>query len=99
MIQGNGVLPFGTDTAIAAKQQPSGIVVTTNAQGEAAVPFQLGQRSGTGNHRVRASAVGFPHAYFHASATQVPVNYWASSTATTNALPSVNPYPNPSPLR
>jgi hypothetical protein len=51
--EGDGLLQPGTDS------EGNGAVVTTNAQGQAQVMFKLGSRAGTGNHKVKARAVGF----------------------------------------
>lgn len=62
--QGDGVVGAGT------QDQGQGTLVQTDAQGVAATPFKLGTRAGTGNQRVRATAVGFDgEALFYASAT------------------------------
>jgi hypothetical protein len=52
VIQGDGVLHNGADLG-------QGILVKTGTDGIAAVPFTVGTRSGEGNQRVRATAVGF----------------------------------------
>lgn len=63
VIQGDGVVAPGTlDESQAA-------LVTSDADGLAQITFKLGTRSGTGNHKVRARAVGFDgEVVFYASA-------------------------------
>lgn len=63
VIEGDGVLQPDTE------DQGNGALATTNADGVASVNFKLGSRAGTGNHQVRARAVGFDgEIVFHASA-------------------------------
>jgi len=65
--QGDGVV--GVGTAVEAQ----GVLVQTDANGVAQTSFRLGSRSGNGNHRVRAKAVGYDgEVVFHASATTNP---------------------------
>ena len=64
VIQGSGILGIGTDLV------GRGVVVKTDALGIASTKYQLGQRSGTGNHKVRARVVGYDdEIIFYASAT------------------------------
>ncbi len=61
--EGDGVVGAGST------DQGQGTLVQTDAQGVAASSFKLGSRSGTGNQRVRATAVGFDgEVLFYASA-------------------------------
>lgn len=62
--QGDGVVGAGT------ADEGQATLVQTDAQGVAATAFKLGTRAGTGNHRVRATSVGFDgEVQFYASAT------------------------------
>lgn len=64
VIQGSGIL--GINTLLTGR----GVVVKTDALGVASTKYQLGQRSGTGNHKVRARVVGYEdEIIFYASAT------------------------------
>ncbi|MCK4492986.1 MAG: carboxypeptidase-like regulatory domain-containing protein [Methylococcales bacterium] len=68
VIQGDGVVGLGDN-------EGRGIVVKTDEKGIASTTFKLGSRSGTGNHRVRAKAVGFDgEVIFQASANVKPGN-------------------------
>ncbi len=61
--EGDGIVGAGT------ADQGQGVLVQTDTQGVAATVYQLGSRAGTGNQRVRATAVGFDgEVLFHASA-------------------------------
>ncbi|MDH5445719.1 MAG: carboxypeptidase-like regulatory domain-containing protein [Gammaproteobacteria bacterium] len=65
--QGDGVVGAGTST------ESQGVLVVTDANGVAQTSFKLGSRSGNGNQRVRARAVGYDgEVVFHASATTNP---------------------------
>lgn len=65
--QGDGVLTVGTDAPA------RGALAVTDGNGVAQADFQLGSRSGNGNHRVRATAVGFDaEVVFYASADTNP---------------------------
>ena len=62
--EGDGLLQPGTNA------EGNGAVVTTDANGQAQVNYQLGSRAGTGNHQVTAKAVGYiGNVQFHQSAT------------------------------
>lgn len=64
VIQGSGILDMGSS------QEGRGVLVQTDANGFAQTTFELGQRSGTGNHKVRARVVGYDdEVVFYASAT------------------------------
>lgn len=69
VIQGDGAVGVGTD------DEGQGVLVKTDASGVASTQFKLGARSGQGNHRVRAKAVGFDsEVVFYASANTSPGN-------------------------
>lgn len=64
VIQGSGILMPGDDL------QGQGFVAVTDANGQASVTYQLGQRAGAGNHKVRVRVVGIKdEALFYASAS------------------------------
>ncbi len=69
VIQGDGVAGAGSD------DEGQGVLTKTDAEGIASVNFKLGSRSGQGNHRVRAKAIGFDgEVVFYASAETNPGN-------------------------
>ena len=69
VIQGDGVAGAGT------ADESQGVLTKTNAEGIASTIFKLGSRSGKGNHKVRAKAVGFDsEVVFYASAETNPGN-------------------------
>lgn len=69
VIQGDGIAGVGTD------DEGQGVLTKTNADGIATTQFKLGSRSGKGNHKVRAKAVGFDsEVVFYASADTNPGN-------------------------
>jgi len=69
VIQGDGVAGAGSD------DEGQGVLTKTDAEGIASINFKLGSRSGQGNHRVRAKAVGFDgEVVFYASAETNPGN-------------------------
>ena len=55
VIQGDGVFPASG----AVTNATNATVINTNSNGEASVNYQLGSRSGNGNHQVRVTASGF----------------------------------------
>lgn len=74
VIQGSGIL--GIDAELTGR----GVVVKTNTLGIASTKYQLGLRSGTGNHKVRARVVGYDD----------EIIFYASATANTGDQLSVN---------
>ena len=74
VIQGSGIL--GVDSDLPGR----GVLVKTDAQGVASTKYQLGQRSGNGNHKVRARVVGYSD----------EIIFYASATANTGDKLSVN---------
>jgi len=65
--QGDGLLNPEADNDFSDSAQA--IVAKTDSSGIAAISYQLGSRSGNGNHQVRATAVGFEgEVIFNASA-------------------------------
>jgi len=67
--QGDGVAGAGTS------DEGQGVLAKTDAEGIAATLFKLGSRSGQGNHKVKAKAVGFEgEVVFYASAETNPGN-------------------------
>ncbi len=69
VIQGDGMAGVGS------QDEGQGVLATSDAEGVASTAFKLGSRSGKGNHRVRARAVGFDgEVVFFASAETNPGN-------------------------
>ncbi len=68
VIQGDGKLG-----SFLTAYDSTALIATTDANGVASTGFKLGSRAGNGNHRVRATAVGFDgEVLFSASATPNP---------------------------
>lgn len=90
VIQGDGKVGAGT----AADQR--GFAATTDTQGLATTKFTLGSRAGQGNHRVRATAVGFNgEAIFHASANPNPGNKISIQSGNNQRGAILSPLPAP----
>jgi hypothetical protein len=90
VIQGDGVVGVGT------VDESQAVLVTSDDAGQAQTSFKLGSRSGNGNHRVRAKAVGFDgEVVFYASADPNPGDK-ISVIAGNNQRGAVNqPLPEP----